>query len=69
MFRYKKTTIYLIGDFNIILLNYDNHKGTRDFIDVLFSLGLFPLFCIANHYVDRKSKIFFIRVRQINVDS
>ena len=45
MFRNKKTTIYLCGDFNINLLNYDNHKGTRDCIDVLFSLGLFPLIC------------------------
>ena len=45
MFRNKKTTIYLCGDFNINLSNYDSHKGTRYFIDVLFSLGLFPLIC------------------------
>ena len=33
---------YLCGDINIDLLKYENHKGTRDFLNALFSLGMFP---------------------------
>ena len=50
MFRNKKSSIYLCGDFNINLLNYDYHKGTRDFLDSLFTLGLYPL-------IDKPSRI------------
>ena len=39
----KNKKIFLCGDFNINLLNQDMHKGTNDFIDQLFSLGLYPL--------------------------
>ena len=42
--------IFLCGDFNINLLNQDMHKGTNDFIDQLYSLGLYPL-------IDRPSRI------------
>ena len=41
---------YLCGDINIDLLKYENHKGTRDFLNALFSLGMFPL-------IDRPSRI------------
>ena len=42
--------ISLCGDFNINLLNQDMLKGTNDFIDQLYSLGLYPL-------IDRPSRI------------
>ena len=41
---------YLCGDLNIDLLKYDNQKGTRDFLNALFSIGMFPL-------IDRPSRI------------
>ena len=41
---------YLCGDLNIDLLKYEKHKGTRDFLNALFSLGMFPL-------IDRPSRI------------
>ena len=46
----QNTKIFLCGDFNINLLNQDMHKGTNDFIEQLFSLGLYPL-------IDRPSRI------------
>ena len=39
----KKKNIYICGDFNINLLNSETHKGTRDFLDFLYSLGVYPL--------------------------
>lgn len=39
----KRKNIYICGDFNINLLNSETHKGTRDFIDFLYSLGVYPL--------------------------
>ena len=33
----------LCGDFNINLLNYKNHNGTKQFVDLLFNAGLLPL--------------------------
>ena len=41
---------YLCGDLNIDRLKYENHKGTRDFLNALFSIGMFPL-------IDRPSRI------------
>lgn len=49
-FRYKRSDVYLCGDLNINLLNYQNQGSTRDFLDALFSLGLFPL-------IDRPTRI------------
>lgn len=46
----KRKCIYLSGDFNINLLNIESHKGTKDFIDMLYSLGMYPL-------IDRPSRI------------
>ena len=42
--------MYLCGDFNINLLNSESHNGTKDFIEMLYSLGLYPL-------IDRPSRI------------
>ena len=40
----KGTKSYLLcGDFNINMINYKNHVGTRNFADILFNVGLFPL--------------------------
>ena len=35
--------IFLSGDFNIDLFKRDSRSGTKQFIDVMYSLGLYPL--------------------------
>ena len=37
--------IYLVGDYNINLLNTDAHIPTSDFIELMYSSTLFPLIC------------------------
>ena len=39
----KRKNIILCGDFNINLLNYNFHSGTKEFVDELFSYGLYPV--------------------------
>ena len=34
---------YLLGDYNINLLNYDKHLPTQDFLNTLLSYGFYPL--------------------------
>ena len=34
---------YLLGDFNINLLNQSSHQATSDFLDILYSGGFIPL--------------------------
>ena len=38
-----KDTLFLCGDFNIDLLKCDSHGGMKQFIDLMYSLGLYPL--------------------------
>ena len=33
----------MVGDFNINLTNYKNHTVSKNFADLLFSIGLYPL--------------------------
>ena len=35
-------SLYLSGDLNINLLNYDNHSGSEFLVDQLFTMSLFP---------------------------
>ena len=36
-------TIFVCGDFNIDILKQDRHPSTKHFIDIIYSLGLYPL--------------------------
>ena len=38
----EKKSIFLLGDFNINLLNYNEHRPTNDFLDSLASSSLLP---------------------------
>ena len=38
----EKKTAYLLGDFNVNILNSDNHLPTREFVDSLFSHSFIP---------------------------
>ena len=44
--------MYSCGDFIIDLLKYENHELTRTFVDILFSLGLFPLITKSTRITD-----------------
>ena len=37
------TTIFVFGDLNIDLLKHEIHKSTKNFLDMMYSLGLYPL--------------------------
>ena len=39
----EKKKLYIMGDYNIDLLKSNHHKQTSDFLDILYSHGLFPL--------------------------
>ncbi len=39
----KKSKVYLCGDYNIDLLQYNSHQSSRDFVNELFSYGFYPL--------------------------
>ena len=39
----EKKLLYIMGDYNINLLNSDSHKDTGDFINSMYSLSMFPL--------------------------
>lgn len=43
LYLHKKSDTYICGDFNINLLNHESHNGTRNFLNLLFSLGFYPL--------------------------
>ena len=36
-------TIFVCGDLNIDLLKHESHKSTRNFLDMMYSLDLYPL--------------------------
>ena len=41
--RSMNKNVYLCGDFNIDLLKCSNHKETKEFIDVMYGHGFYPL--------------------------
>jgi exonuclease III len=43
LLKLNNKTFFLIGDFNINLINYESHSGTKMFMNTLFSYGLHPL--------------------------
>ena len=41
--RLENKGVYIMGDYNINLLNADNHLPTSEFVDMMYSYGLLPL--------------------------
>ena len=41
--KQEKKILYLTGDYSINLLNYDTHKYTKEFLDLMFSNSFIPL--------------------------
>ena len=50
-------TAYLIGDFNINLLNVDKHAPTAEFIELMYTYSYFPL---INKPTQQRLLIIFI---------
>ena len=45
-------SMFLCGDFNLDLLTYNNNLPTKRFIDMMFSLGMFPLISKPSRITD-----------------
>ena len=45
-------SMFLCGDFNLDLLKYNNNLPTKRFIDMMFSLGMFPLISKPSRITD-----------------
>ena len=45
-----RKTVFLCGDFNIDILKHKVNKGTKSFLDTMYSIGLYPL-------IDRPTRI------------
>ena len=41
----KNKQVFLLGDFNTNLLNYNHHKSTNEFLDLLLQIPLYHIFC------------------------
>ena len=52
-----RKSVYLVGDFNINLLKHETHRGTRDFIDLLYSLGFFPTITVPTRVTQTSSTL------------
>ena len=42
-FKFSKKEVLICGDFNIDLLKYNEHKGTQEFLHIMFNKGLHPI--------------------------
>ena len=42
MIKCEKKTSYLLGDYNLNLINADSHAPTQEFVDIMYSNSLFP---------------------------
>ena len=67
----KNKVIYITGDFNIDLLKSDTHSPTKQFIDTMYSLGLYPLITrpsrITSHSATLIDNIFTNELRHENI--
>ena len=41
--KYRNKTLFIAGDMNINILNYNNHDDTNEFLNLMYSKGLYPL--------------------------
>jgi hypothetical protein len=65
----EKCNYYIAGDFNINLLNYENHDGTSEFLDTSLSHFTYPTITRPTHFSNTSStEIDNIFVNNINVE-
>ena len=53
----EKKTAYLLGDYNINLLNTDKHAASQDFVDILFSHSFFPTITKPTRVTDKSATV------------
>jgi hypothetical protein len=65
----KLRSTFICGDFNIDILKYESHQGTRDFMNVLFNHGCYPIINLPTRIQNRYSLIdnIFTNVTDIDV--
>ena len=55
-------TVFLLGDWNLNLMNHLHHQATSDFLELLFSRMVFPMItrptCITSHTASLINNIF-----------
>ena len=52
-----KSKCYIVGDYNLNLLNYDNHKATGNFLNTMFEHHYYPLITRPTRYSDVSSTL------------
>ena len=50
-------SMFLFGDFNLDLLKYNSNLPTKRFIDMMFSLGMFPLISKPSRITDVRATL------------
>ena len=50
-------SFYIMGDFNINLLNFENHHPTNNFFETLYSYSLTPLITTPTHITENTSTL------------
>ena len=50
-------TLYLMGDFNMNLLNFENHHPTNNFLETLYSYSLTPLITKLTRITENTAKL------------
>ena len=53
----KKYNIFLMGDFNIDLLQYESHSSTNDFLNTMISNSFLPYILQPTRVTDHSSKV------------
>ena len=65
-------TIFVCGDFNIDLLKHETHNNTKQFLDTMYSLGLYPLIDKPTRIIDNTNTLIdniFTKELRFNVTS
>ena len=57
MLESEQKDIYILGEFNINLLNYGIHNKTNDFLDTMFSFNLYPLITKPTRITENKASL------------
>ena len=61
---------YLLGDFNMNLMNYANHNHTSDYLDIMYSNGFIPVTKRPTRVTDRSATLIdhiFVNCYENNV--
>ena len=57
VFTKEKKICYLVGDLNIDLLKYEEHRPTSDFVDILYANNMFPFIVKPTRVTDKSATL------------